>query len=128
MKRWDIYLIILVLSAAGIWYFFTVHDFENGEAADARAFIYADSAEMAVLPLDKDTSLTVPGYGGNTCTVNITSGTVNVTAATCPDKLCVKQKSIRKNGETIVCLPARILIVIKTSEEAGISDYDAISE
>ncbi len=128
MKRWDLYLIILVLSAAGIWYFFSVHDFTSGEDVAAKACIYADSEEIAVLPLDKDTTLTVNGYGGNICTVNITSGSVNVTEATCPDKLCVRQKSIRKNGETIVCLPARIVIEIKTLEETGISDYDAISE
>ncbi len=128
MKRWDFYLIILVLSAAGIWYLFNSHDFNGDRGKGARVHIYSDSVETAVLPLDRDTSLTVNGYGGYTCLVNITSGRVNVTEATCPDKLCVRQKSISKNGETIVCLPARIVIEIETSAERGLSDYDGISE
>ena len=128
MKRWDLYLIILVLSAAGIWYFFITHDLKGGKDGAVKAYIYADEKVIAVLPLDKDVSMTVSGYGGNTCLVNITSGSLSVTQATCPDKLCVRQKSIRKNGETIVCLPARIVIEIKTSAESGMDGYDAVSQ
>ena len=34
--------------------------------------------------------------------------------ATCPDKLCEMQSKINKTGETIVCLPNRIVITVDT--------------
>jgi hypothetical protein len=39
-----------------------------------------------------------------------------MTAADCPDKLCVKQRSIAKEGETIVCLPHRVVVKISGGE------------
>ncbi|HAG68571.1 MAG TPA: NusG domain II-containing protein, partial [Lachnospiraceae bacterium] len=80
----------------------------------------------AALPLDRETSLTVTGSEGYSCVVNITSGRADVSDATCPDRLCVHQKRISREGETIVCLPARIVIEIKGTE-AGTGLYDGIS-
>ena len=37
--------------------------------------------------------------------------------ADCPDRLCVKQKAICKNGETIVCLPHKVVVEIRSQEE-----------
>jgi len=36
-----------------------------------------------------------------------------VTDADCPDRLCVKQRAISKQGETIVCLPHRLIVKIE---------------
>ena len=55
----------------------------------------------------------------------ITSGgTVKVTDADCPDQLCVRQRSISKNGESIICLPHKLVITIDSPEE---SDIDAVT-
>lgn len=44
--------------------------------------------------------------------VTVSEGKVLVTSATCPDKLCVNSKPVSKKGETIVCLPARLVVGI----------------
>ncbi|KAI4447103.1 hypothetical protein C823_001622 [Eubacterium plexicaudatum ASF492] len=44
--------------------------------------------------------------------------------ADCPDQLCVHQKAISGQGETIVCLPNKIVVEIAEGEDA---DLDAIS-
>jgi hypothetical protein len=36
--------------------------------------------------------------------------------ADCPDKLCEKTGKISKNGETIVCLPHRVVVEIQGGE------------
>lgn len=48
---------------------------------------------------------------------------VKVIEASCPDELDVKQGSISKSGEIIVCLPNRLVIEIKGSDEVGEVDY-----
>lgn len=60
-------------------------------------------------------------YGCNT--LLISDKEVRVTQADCPDKLDVKQGAIGKSGETIVCLPNKLVIKI-----SGERDMDALSE
>lgn len=52
-------------------------------------------------------------------------GQVYVEEANCPDQYCVKHAPISKEGEVIVCLPARLLLSIGGGEEA---EWDAISK
>lgn len=46
-------------------------------------------------------------------------GKVRVTEASCPDQIDVKQGYISNVGETIVCLPNKLVIEIKGIEEDG---------
>jgi len=48
---------------------------------------------------------------------------VRVIEADCPDKLDVKQRYISKPGETIVCLPNRLIIEIKGENGENEIDY-----
>ncbi len=36
--------------------------------------------------------------------------------ADCPDKLCVKQGKISKSGESIICLPHKVVVKISAEE------------
>src|SRR5690625_132458 len=54
-------------------------------------------------------------YGYNL--VEIGDEKVRVTEASCPDKLDVKQGYISRVGETIVCLPNKLVIEIKGIEK-----------
>ncbi len=46
-------------------------------------------------------------------TVVIKNGEVYMKAATCKNQVCVKHKPINKKGETIVCLPNKVIVAIK---------------
>lgn len=50
-------------------------------------------------------------YGVNV--IHINNGKVSIASADCPDKYCVSHVEISKNGETIVCLPHRLVVEIK---------------
>ena len=50
---------------------------------------------------------------GHSLTVSIENGKVFVSSADCPDKLCLHSGSIERSGETLVCLPAKVMIRIK---------------
>lgn len=54
--------------------------------------------------------------------IEIKQGVVRVVEANCPDKICVKWSAIRNNGETIVCLPHRMVIKILGGKQKGSID------
>ena len=80
------------------------------------AVVKVDGNIVYMLPLDKNASVTVEGYQGGSNTVVIENGTVYTKDADCPDKLCEKTGKISKNGETIVCLPHRVVVEIQGGE------------
>ena len=80
------------------------------------AVVKVDGNIVYMLPLDKNASVTVEGYQGGSNTVVIENGTVYMKDADCPDKLCEKTGKISKNGETIVCLPHRVVVEIQGGE------------
>ena len=53
----------------------------------------------------------------------IENGVVNMYEANCPDQICVKHVPISKNGETIVCLPNKVVVTVK---EAATGELDAV--
>lgn len=54
----------------------------------------------------------------------IRDGKADMTKADCPDGLCVNQKAISLDKETIVCLPNKVVVEIVSSNE---SDIDAVA-
>lgn len=51
-------------------------------------------------------------YGTNT--VRVIDQTIQVIDADCKDHICVQEGTISKSGETIVCLPHKLLIEVKS--------------
>ena len=46
-------------------------------------------------------------------TVEIKNGEVRVISADCKNQICVKHKAISKKGESIVCLPNKVIVGIE---------------
>ena len=57
----------------------------------------------------------VTEYGKNTLVIE--NGKVSVKEADCPDLVCVKNSEISFDGETIVCLPHKLVIEITAKAE-----------
>ncbi|MEY8762249.1 MULTISPECIES: NusG domain II-containing protein [Clostridium] len=55
--------------------------------------------------------------------VEVENGRIRISEADCPDKICVKTGWISKPGQSIVCLPHKLIIKI----EGKNSQYDEIS-
>jgi hypothetical protein len=56
----------------------------------------------------------------------IEDGKADMTQADCPDKLCVHQKAISATGETIVCLPNKV--VVEIAGETEDAEFDTIAK
>lgn len=57
--------------------------------------------------------------------VDIRGGSVTVSEASCANQVCVRHGSISKPGESIVCLPNRLVVSIEGGEEGG--GYDTVT-
>lgn len=114
MKRSDLILIFSVLGLAlFLWGLFGLFKKKGAEA-----IISIDGVEQYVLPLDTDTSLTISTeYGTNT--IYIHDQTVSVTDADCKDRYCVLHRPVSMAGETIVCLPHKLVVTVRSSDSSG---------
>lgn len=117
-------LIVLVILAAVIGGLFLLQRPWEREAGGV-VIITRDGAELSRYPLNEDRLVPIVDENGTvTNTLQIQNGAAKMSDATCPDRLCVRQKAIRTDGETIVCLPHKVVVSI----ESGVaSDLDAIT-
>lgn len=119
VKGADFYLIaaLLVITAGLlVWIQFAVK--KQGETV----IIKVDGTVVKQLALNSDTELDITGYQGGINHIVIQDHTVYMSYADCPDVLCVHTGKISKTGETIVCLPHRVVVEIIGAKEA----YDSV--
>lgn len=86
--------------------------------------VIQDGHEIAAYSLLEDRIESIPYGDENYNLLLISNGQVSVSDADCPDKLCVHQHSISRNGESIICLPHKLVIQIEAKEE---SELDAVT-
>ena len=91
----------------------------------AWAVVYQDGEVVERIDLSRVTegySFTVEGQWGSN-TVEVEPGRIRVSAADCPDQVCVRQGWVSDSASPIVCLPHRLVIQL-TGGESGV---DAVS-
>jgi len=81
--------------------------------------VQAGGNVLMELPLGEDTQV-VLGADGHTNTLVIENGTARVTAADCPDQICVRQGAVQFAGESIVCLPHKLVITVEGGAPSGV--------
>jgi len=87
--------------------------------------IIKDGKVYETLDLNKNTTFTIKEDNGAYNTITIQDGWVSMTEADCPDKICVKHSKIHYNGESIVCLPHKLVVEIHNGEN---NDVDIIAK
>lgn len=104
----DILLIIILLVGCLIGSAFFLLSFKSG----SNVIVKQNGKEVSCYPLSNDFSTNIESANG-TNTLVIKDGKAFIENATCPDKICEKHRAISKSGETIVCLPHRLVIEIE---------------
>ncbi len=90
----------------------------------AYAVVTVDGTEIASYPLDTDLTTVIEGYDGGENVLEIKDGRAKIISADCPDGSCTHQKAIHADQETIVCLPHRVVVLIRSGEE---NEIDALT-
>lgn len=86
------------------------------------AIVEINGVETRRYRLDEDIAVDIETDGGHVNRLVIKDGKAFIESADCPDKLCVRQRAISRAGQTIICLPHKL--VIRITGESGV---DAVS-
>ena len=89
--------------------------------------IKVDGKVTASYPIDTEKNITITGVNGGKNILKIHNGKADMTAADCPDKTCVKKHSIMYEGETIVCLPHKVVVSIDNASHSEEAAPDAVA-
>ena len=123
MKKKDLLLIGAVVLAALLFWLVPRAAGIFGGTEQVGLLITVDGEEYGRYSLKKDQTIDI--YGTNVCEVK--DGKVRMKEADCPDKLCIHQGAAYRQGESIVCLPNKVVLEIvgDSSEE---NQLDAIAQ
>ena len=115
-NRYDALVVLVVLALAAA---LAVRPFLAARAPQSGALtvvVSADGQELDRLPHTY-------ANNGYTLTVTAAGGAVSVTQSDCPGQDCVHSGAVSRAGQSIVCLPARIVV-----ELVGAADgYDLVT-
>ncbi len=103
--------LLLIVSALGLCFYLF-----RGEGNTV--VVTVDKKEFGRYPLSEDTIVEIhTGKGGEELNrLVIKDGKAYVETATCPDGICAGHKPISREGESIVCLPHKVVITIYSTE------------
>ena len=110
MKKRDYYLIMIICIAAAA--FGLVSWFLQREQGD-QLCITVDQEVYGIY--DRDEEQTIKRGTANIC--RIENGTVRMTEGECPDQICVQTKAISRIGQTIICMPNKVVLEIISGEK-----------
>lgn len=71
--------------------------------------------------------ITIEADNGDYNTIHIENNDVLMHDANCNDQVCVRSGAIDSPGETIVCLPHKVIVEIKADDAANDDNIDIIS-
>ena len=115
MKKHDFILIGTILAAAII--IFAALYFLPSKGAYVT--VEVDKKTVVTLPLNEDTEYKIETENGSNLLV-IKDGYASVEEADCKNQICVHHRKINKNGESIVCLPHKVVITVSGEDDAEI--------
>ena len=80
--------------------------------------VSVDGKVVATYPLDVDRVEDIRTGTDGLNRLVIRDGKAWVETASCPDGICAAHKPIHREGESIVCLPNRVVIAVQTADPA----------
>lgn len=115
LRRWWAPGDVLVVAAvAALSVFLIFNGVAGAGGGDLRAVISVNGRVVREVPLIQEArELVIQGYQGESH-VEISGGRVRMVDSACPDKLCVRTGWISRPGSSVVCLPNRVVIEIRS--------------
>ena len=111
--------VLLLLALGGVLYLFVF----RGGGDTVRVTV--DGELYGVYSLSEDVSLEIRHGSEQSNRLVIRDGQVFMENATCPDGICVDHRPIFRNGESIVCLPNRVVITVVVDGDGDAPDVVA---
>lgn len=88
-----------------------------GRQDSTQVSVRVDGTCVKTFSLEDTVTYTITGEGG-TNELHIEDGTVWLSEADCPDQICVNTGKIKYAGQSIICLPHKVVVEIKEAGDA----------
>ncbi len=111
-RKGDIAVIAAIVAAALIFAFTSISDGENLQAVIT---VDGEIVETVDLSSVKERTIITPDTQPQVVIV-AENGEIRFDSADCEDRLCVNTGSLKKGGDTAVCLPAKTVITVTGSD------------
>lgn len=122
LKKNDIiFLTVVIVILAVVYALFSFGGTQKGESVE----ILIDGASYGIYSLQEEQTIPIKISNKTTNVLEIKDGKADMVEADCPDKLCVHQKAISKDKETIVCLPNKVVVQVISDTE---SEFDSVAK
>ncbi len=122
MKKKDLILICSVLVLAAAFWLVPRAVGLLGNSKEQKLRITVSGEEYGTYSLEKDQVIKV----GDTNVCEIKDKKVSMISADCPDQLCIHQRTIQLQGETIVCLPNKVVLEITGTKQTDQEALDGV--
>lgn len=119
-KRKNDFILIAAVLAVSLVSFAGLRLYRGSHTKDAEAVVTIDGEEYGRFPLTQNVREKIELDDGSYNVLVIQDGEADVTEASCPDGICVNHKNISMQGESIVCLPNKLVVEIQNGEAADI--------
>lgn len=122
LKKGDLIIIIILVIAVAAW--LGVKQLGETEA-ETEIVIETNGSVYKVVPLTEKTEpqdIHIELENGNYIDIAIDEKGAYVKDVICPDKICQKTGLVSKVGQSIVCLPNKVIVYIEGAQEAEVDD------
>ena len=119
-NRADIILIAVLILAGAVLAAILLLGGKNGNTVTVKV----DGQVIETFPLNRDTRYEIAGADGGSNILVISGGYAWVEEADCPDGLCINMGKINKTGQSVVCLPHKVVVEIMDSSGSEEPEVD----
>lgn len=86
--------------------------------------VTVDGAEYGIYPLSENTTEDIFTGDGNLQhnRLVIQDGKAFMESASCPDGICVAHKPVFRDGESIICLPNKVVVTVQLADKTQAPD------
>ncbi len=113
--------LLLLLSAIGMLYLFVFREGGNVVRVTVDGELYGTYSLSQ--NMTEDIRNGEGGYGYNRLVIH--DGRARIESASCPDGICVDHRPIFRDGESIVCLPNRVVVTVIILQDTDSPDIVA---
>ncbi len=115
LKHDILFLFIVFFIACFIWLIY--HISNNGNANTV--IVSQDGNIVGEYPISEEKLTAITYEEDHYNLLQIHDGSVSVLEADCPDQICAGHKPISQGGESIICLPHKLVIQISAKENTS---------
>lgn len=120
LKPWDLIIIaVLILLSFTPIVVFGYQQAQHDEEVTYQAVLKVDGKEIKAFDLIEGQEAYTYKYtaeDGDYNLIEVKGTRIHIAEANCDDKLCVRQGWISKAGQTIVCLPHKLVVEVQASD------------